>query len=62
MFGVLGLANVLVTSCVLTFVSVLNSVAVISLTDVSKIVVTIGLPRNVTESSVDSVSVTYNKI
>ena len=41
-----------------TFVSVLNSVAVISLTDVSKIVVTIGFPLKVTESSVDSVSVT----
>ena len=41
-----------------TFVSVLNSVAVISFTDVSKIVVTIGFPLKVTESSVDSVSVT----
>ena len=57
-FWMTGLATVLVTSWVSTLVSVLNSVAVISLTEESRMVVTIGLPRNVMANSVDSVSVT----
>lgn len=58
-FWMTGLATVLVTSWVSTLVSVLNSVAVISLTEESRIVVTMGLPRKVMANSVDSVSVTW---
>ena len=58
MFWMTGLATVLVTSWVSTLVSVLNSVAVISLTEESRMVVTMGLPRKVMANSVDSVSVT----
>ena len=57
-FWMTGLATVLVTSWVSTLVSVLNSVAVISLTEESRMVVTMGLPRKVIANSVDSVSVT----
>ena len=57
-FWMTGLATVLVTSWVSTLVSVLNSVAVISLTEESRIVVTMGLPRKVIANSVESVSVT----
>ena len=51
------LARVWVTNCVFTLVSVLYSVAVISFTEVSRMVVMMGLPRKVTASSVESVSV-----
>ena len=52
-----GLATVWVTSSVSTRVSVLNSVAVISFTEVSSKVVTIGFPLKVMDISWDSVSV-----
>ena len=53
------LARVWVTNCVFTLVSVLYSVAVISFTEVSRMVVMMGLPRKVTASSVESVSVIW---
>lgn len=43
----------------MTTVSVLNSVAVISFTEVSIMVVTTGFPLKVRDSSVDSLSVIF---